>query len=141
MIQGVVITMLTVEALSDIRTKTISVVRQVCFLILAAVLNILFYYQSAVSMAGGIGIGVLLFLYAFFTKEGIGYGDCLVFACVGAYVGLMDNIRLLFFSLIIAAVAGIIYSLVKKKKITDRIPFLPCVLLAYLAMSVAEVFI
>ena len=139
MIQGVVITMLTVEALSDIRTKTISVVRQICFLILAAIFNILFYYQSAASMVGGMGIGALLFLYAFFTKEGIGYGDCLVFMCVGAYVGLLDNMRLLFFSLIVAAFAGIVYSLIKKKNFKEKIPFLPCVLVAYLAMSIAEV--
>lgn len=139
MIQGIVITMLAVETISDIRTKTISVLRIGIFFIAAIILNGFFYYQSVFSMLGGIMIGMILLAYAFLTREGIGYGDGLIFICAGAYLGLSDNLHLLFFSLILAAVAGGIYTIIRKKSMKTKIPFIPCILGTYLMMALIEV--
>ncbi len=139
MINGVVLIMLALETVSDIRTKTVSAVRMIIFVILAGVVNIVFYYQSVWSMLGGIAIGALLFLYALATSESIGYGDCLVFVCAGAFIGFSRNLQLLFFSLVMAAVAGGIYALVRKKGIKARVPFVPCILGTYVVMTVMEI--
>lgn len=139
MINGVVLIMLALETVSDIRTKTVSAVRMIIFVILAGVVNIVFYYQSVWSMLGGIAIGALLFLYALATSESIGYGDCLVFVCAGAFIGFSRNLQLLFFSLVMAAVAGGIYALVRKKGIKARVPFVPCILGTYAVMTVMEI--
>lgn len=137
-INGVVLTMLTVETVSDIRRKNISVIRQLIFIILAAAVNLLMYYQSIWSMLGGMGVGAIMFFYAYLTKEGVGYGDCLVFVSIGAYVGFSKNMRLLFISLIIGGIVGIIYALKKKSSLECRIPFLPCILCAFVIIDAIE---
>ena len=135
MIYGMVAGMLAIESVADIRTGTISVVRQIVFLVVAIILNVIMAYQSIWSILGGLFIGGIMFAYAFFTQEGIGYGDCLIFVTCGMYIGFLKNMRLLFGSLLIAAIAGIIVAIVKKTGIKARIPFVPCILTAYIVMS------
>ena len=138
MIQGAVVAMLAIETISDLRTKTISVIRVSAFLVLGIVLNIVQYYQSVWSIVGGAIIGLILLGYGFASKGGIGYGDGIIFIVCGVYLGLSENVRLLFFSLIAAAVAGGIYALTKRKSIRAEIPFMPCVLGTYLIMLIIQ---
>lgn len=137
-VKGVVMAMLAAESISDIRTRSVSVIRLLIFLGVAAVANIVFGYQSVWSMAGGMAIGAVMFLYAFATKESIGYGDCLIFVCAGAFLGFSGNLRLLFGSFLAATVAGGIYSLVKHKGMKAQIPFIPCILSAFIVGNVLE---
>ena len=71
----------------------------------------------------------------------MGVGDGVVFLCLGIFLGLSGNLRLLFFSLLIAAIAGGVYAIVTKKGIKAKIPFIPCVLVAFVGTIVTEVFI
>ena len=137
-VNGLVIAMLTAETVSDIRRRVVSGVRLIIFLAVAIGVNLIFNYQSVWSMAGGMAVGAAMFLYAAVTKESIGYGDCLVLVCAGSYLGFSRNIRLLLGSFLIAAVAGGIYSLVKHKGIKARIPFIPCILTAFIIEIVME---
>lgn len=139
MINGIVICILALESISDLRNKCISGWRVLAFGLLGIVLNCILYYQSVWSVVGGVVVGILLLLYAFFTKGAVGIGDGIMFVCLGIYLGLSDNMRLLFFSLIAAALVGGIFILVKKKSIKTQIPFIPCVLAAYILMTVVEV--
>ncbi|MCM1309324.1 MAG: A24 family peptidase [Butyrivibrio sp.] len=136
MIHGIVAAMLAVETVSDLRTKTVSAVRLAVFMTGALAANIVLYYQPIWSMLGGMAVGAVLFLYALATKEGIGYGDCLVFVCAGAYIGLHENIRLLFFSLLAAMAVGGIRAAVHKGNMKSRVPFVPCILGVYAVMTV-----
>ena len=138
MVNGVVLTMLTMETVADVRSKSISVIRQIIFIIVGIALNVIFYYQSLVSIAGGIGIAAVLFLYAKFTEEGIGYGDCLIFLNLGIYIGFLNNMRLLFGSLVIGSVIGVGYAIIKRKNLDSRIPFVPCILAAYIVMTILQ---
>lgn len=140
-VNGLVITMLAVETVSDIRTKTVSMLRIMFFIIIGAVVNIFIYYQSIQSVLGGMAVGGIIMLYALLSKQSIGYGDALIFICTGLYVGLSKNLRILFFSLIAASLAGGIYALVKKKDIKTEIPFVPCILGTYIFMTCIEVFL
>ncbi len=139
MINGIVICILALESISDLKNRCISGWRILAFSVFGIVLNFLLYYQSVWSIVGGVVVGIVLLLYAIFTKGAVGIGDGIMFVCLGIYLGLSDNMRLLFFSLIAAALAGGIFILAKKKSIKTQIPFMPCVLAAYILMTVAEV--
>ena len=139
MINSIVLIMLILETASDIRTKSISAVRMIFFVVLAGAMNIIFCYQPVWSMLGGMAIGALLFAYALATSESIGYGDCLIFVCVGEFIGFSKNMQLLFFSLVAAAVSGGIYAIVRKKGMRAKIPFVPCILGTYTVMTITEI--
>lgn len=137
-VNGVVMAMLTAETVSDIRTRSVSVIRLLIFLGVAACANIIFDYQSVWSMAGGMSVGAVMFIYSYATGESIGYGDCLVFVCAGAFLGFSRNLRLLFGSFIAAAAAGLVYALIKHKGMKVRIPFIPCILAAFVIGMITE---
>ena len=138
MINGVVLTMLSIESIADIRSRSVSVLRQAIFWVFAVIFNIEFYYQTLSSVLGGMALGIFLLLVAYVTREGIGYGDGLVFIVTGTYVGLAKNAKLLFASLVVAAVAGIGVYLFKKRDFKAQLPFLPCVLIAYIIEMIIE---
>ena len=139
MIKGVVMIMLATETFSDIKTHSVSGIRIIAYGILGIVLNLVLYYQSVWSIIGGVAVGAVILGYAAVTKGAIGIGDGLIFLCLGIYLGLSDNLRLLFFSLLAAAVIGGIYVLVRKRSIKTQIPFMPYVLGAYMIMTAGEV--
>lgn len=138
MVNGVVTAMLAVETFSDLKTKSVSVIRIIVFFVAAVVINVLSVYQSVFSMLGGMAIGLIMLFYAFLTKEGIGYGDCIIFICLGAYLGLSANLRLLFFSLIFASVVGLINAIIKKEGRKSKIPFVPFVLGTHIILWITE---
>ena len=140
-VNGIVAAVLTVESISDIKTKSISLARLVCYMIVALALNIIMRYQSFISLFGGIIVGVIFLGFGILTKEGIGYGDGAIFICLGAVLGLNDNLRLLMYSLMLAAIVGGIYALVRKKNLKVRIPFIPCVLITYVVMTLVGVIV
>jgi leader peptidase (prepilin peptidase)/N-methyltransferase len=140
-VNGIVAAVLTVESISDIKTKSISLARLVCYMIVALALNIIMKYQSFISLFGGIIVGVIFLGFGILTKEGIGYGDGAIFICLGAVLGLYDNLRLLMYSLMLAAIVGGIYALVRKKNLKVRIPFIPCVLITYVVMTLVGVIV
>jgi leader peptidase (prepilin peptidase)/N-methyltransferase len=140
-VNGIVAAVLTVESISDIKTKSISLARLVCYMIVALALNIIMRYQSFISLFGGIVVGVIFLGFGILTKEGIGYGDGAIFICLGAVLGLYDNLRLLMYSLMLAAIVGGIYALVRKKNLKVRIPFIPCVLITYVVMTLVGVIV
>lgn len=140
LINGFVATVLMIESVSDIKTKSISLKRLILYFVLALLANFIMKYQSIGSMFGGIMIGVLLILYGVVTRQGIGYGDGVMFICLGAVLGTYRNLKLLFFSLLIACCIGMIISFVKKN-FSTQIPFMPCVLGTFIIMCILEVVI
>ena len=141
MVKIIVIAMLAIESISDIRTQTVSFIRIVAFALLGITINFCKDYQSVWSVVGGLVVGIILLGYALLSKGAMGVGDGVVFLCLGIFLGMSGNLRLLFFSLIVAALAGGVYAIVSKKGIKAKIPFIPCVLVAFVGMSVMEVFI
>lgn len=139
MIDGIVLCILLFEGLSDIRYRSVSGIRILVFGVLGILINIFWCYQTLWSIVGGVVVGLILLVYAFFTRGAVGIGDGIMFVCLGIYLGTSRNIKLLFLSLVVAAVVGIVMVIVKKKSIKSQIPFVPCILLAYTAMLIMEV--
>ena len=140
-INGIVVTLLIVESVSDIRNRSISLVRLVVYMIIALFLNVMLKYQPFSSLIAGIIVGVAVLGFGMLTKEGIGYGDGAIFICLGAVLGFYENLKLLMYSLMLASIVGVIYVLVRKKSFKVQIPFIPCVLITYIFMTVMEVIV
>lgn len=141
MLSVVVILILILESVMDIKDRNINWIHMVIFSIGGVVANFILEYQTLWSVIWGVAIGIMVFLFGLFSRGAIGCGDGVVLACVGVYLGGLNNIRLLFYSLLVAAVTGGVYVLIKRKSIKTQIPFVPCILIAYLLMVGVEVFL
>ncbi len=76
----------------------------------------------------GLIFGLLfLLVLCWISKRGIGFGDVKLFAWIGYSVGLGDTYSILFYSALIAAIAGIYLLFVKKESSKKEIPFGPFV--------------
>lgn len=96
-------------------------------------LQILFPGKNAVDLLGGCMVGAALVLLAWVTRQQIGYGDGLLFAVTGIFLGFFENLLLLVASLFPAAFfAGVLF--LKKKKKGYRFPFVPFVLIGYVLL-------
>lgn len=139
LVNGVVALILTVESISDIKSQSIALPRLVIYMVFSLLGNLIFRYQSFVSLVGGIVVGVMFLGFGLLTKEGVGYGDGAMFMCLGAVLGLYENLRLLMYSLLVASVVGGLYALVRRKGMKIQIPFIPCVLVTFLIIWLVEV--
>ena len=68
MIKAIVLMMLALETFSDIRTKTVSGLRIIIFIIIGIPVNIIMRYQTLWSAVGGILVGGILLIYAFIQR-------------------------------------------------------------------------
>ena len=75
--------------------------------------------------------GGILWIVAWATKEGIGFGDALVFILSGIYLGFWENLNLMFWSFILTGIMAAFFIIIKKKGRKERMPMLPCVFAAY----------
>lgn len=137
-INVVVLLVLIFESVADIKFRSISAIRLLIYFVAALSANFIFGYQTMISMIGGIVVGIIVLVYGFFTHEGIGYGDGILFVCLGVALGASENLRLLFFSLVAISVTGGIYAIVGKKNIKVQIPFVPCILVTFVLMNIVE---
>ncbi len=77
-------------------------------------------------LAGGVGIGGILLLASWISRGKIAAGDGLVLGICGIYLGTARSLGLLCGAALAGAAAGGILVLRKKKRLQDRIPFIPC---------------
>ena len=78
-----------------------------------------------------LGAGFVFYLLSIVTGEQIGKGDAFLFAMTGAGMGFFENIRLLYFTFLIAFFAAVFLWLIKKKGRNYRMPMAPFVLAAF----------
>lgn len=79
----------------------------------------------------GVGFGLLAFV-SIISKQGIGFGDAKLFGVIGIMSGSVCTICTLFISLIISAVASIVFLISHKKNKKGTFPFGPCVAIGYI---------
>lgn len=70
-------------------------------------------------------VGIILLLISLATKGGVGMGDVKLVAVCCLFTGLSRIISVMFYSLLLTAIAGVIIIIVKKANLKTKIPFAP----------------
>ena len=105
---------------------------RILFLILTA-----FFYraefvtQLTMSLVGGIAGLLVMLLISILSRQGIGYGDVKLYACLGWYLGLLDTYYVLFYAVLFAAIYAAYVLLARKGDRKTRIPFGPFTYLGF----------
>lgn len=84
--------------------------------------------------AAGILIGLLLLLLGRFCDGCIGTADGIMTAIIGGLIGYRDTLLLLMNAIFAAAVFSVLLIVIKKARRGTVIPFIPFMLLGYLAV-------
>lgn len=82
----------------------------------------------------GIGLGLLLYGISKMTRESIGMGDVLIFFVLGAALGGMQALFVLFYSVFFAAIYSLGLVVLRRVSKKQTIPFLPFIFMAYLGV-------
>lgn len=136
MMKIILLVMLGMYTIEDIRKKTISIAFLPVFGLAGAGLHLFQRDIGIVSILMGVVVGAGMIGISFLTRESIGLGDGFIFLVTGVFLGGADNMELLLFSLLYAAVFSLGVLIVRKKKRKQEIPFIPFVFLGYLTMIV-----
>lgn len=134
LINVIVLLFLSFEAYEDFKFHSVSLNSLVCFGVTGIIIDI-FYGINVEAFFCGILIGTGIILFGLIFKGVIGAGDGILFIILGIYPG--DGCMKLFInSLIIASAVSVIILLLGKKNC--EIPFIPCVLIAYMEVMLLE---
>lgn len=125
--ETIVFLILMICSIQDIKTKRIQIWWFLLCLIPAALLWMMGKELGVWEIFGGIAVGAVLLVVSRCTKEAIGYGDGLIFIVTGVYLGMWENLRLLFTSLIFALLFSVVEVIARKKSTKDEIAFIPFV--------------
>ena len=131
-IKSAVFLLLFINGILDWKKGEISLASLGAFGAAGIGLNMWLDYQSFFFVAGGIGLGILLLVTAFFTREAIGFGDGLLLCVTGIYLGFWENLNLLFLGAVCSAGILGFGILAGKIKLADRVPLVPFLLLAFM---------
>ena len=125
-------------ALDDLKTKQVRVIEIIIFGVLGILINIVYRPHTLISVAGGVGIGLLTIIFSYLSKEKIGMGDAYIITVTGLYLGFIDTAVLLWFSSALAGITGII--LIRKYDNPKlELPFVPFLLLGYMIMYLIHI--
>lgn len=129
---------LSINSLSDIRYKKISLFVSVLFGIAAILVNIIIRQYSLLSLILAVVLGGIIMLVSKITKGAIGIGDGIVLMVLGLYTGIYINLTVLFYGFLVSALMSILLLSLKRVRKKDSLPFVPCLLVGYLITLVLE---
>lgn len=97
-----------------------------------------FMEVSRSSSFGGVMVGAVVLVFAYFSKEAIGAADGVIIMVCGAAFGLLETVSFTFFAAFYAGVFAMVLLLTKRVGKKSRIPFLPFLLFGYLTLRILE---
>lgn len=128
--EHIILIILSVFSMEDIMKRRIHLALVLIFFASGILYQILLGKVILIEILGGILVGIILIGISRLTEEAIGYGDGLIFLVTGVFLGIWENLNLLFTSLIIAFIYSSIQILLRKKDTKDEIPFVPFIWIA-----------
>lgn len=132
--EGVLFGFLTVCSLQDMKEKKVKIKVLFLFAVLGLVIHLATFQQSLPEMLGGMLVGGFVLLLSVLTRESIGKGDGLLLMVTGLYLGLKQNVQLLFWGVFFAGIFALFLLVFGKKRRKDDIPFVPFLFVGYLCM-------
>lgn len=115
-------------AREDYRLKLLSVRRFWMFSGIGMLWFLISKPFSWMELACGLGLGLVLLLTAYVSKEQFGAGDAWIFFVSGIFLGMEENMRLLLCSLILCGIYSMGMLFLKRRARKERIAFAPFVL-------------
>ena len=134
-VPGILIAICTV---SDIMTRTLPVWLIGLGGVVAASVSYALGALSIVQILFGVMLGGVIFLFAFFSKQSVGYGDALLFMAIGAGIGVFREVFLMWTSFLAAGLFGVILMIIRHKSKDYELPFVPFLSAAYALMVCME---
>jgi len=132
--------MYSITAFDDYRTRSIRVMEIIVFAIIGIIMNIVAPRYTVLSVAGGVGVGVVMLAFSILSKEKIGKGDALIVMVSGLYLGFMNTLVLVWFSSILAAIFGLITLRKYDNYREAELPFVPFILIGYMILFTIKSF-
>lgn len=86
------------------------------------------------SLAGAVFCLIVLILFSFLSKGGIGMGDIKLLSGLGFLLGFYSIIYILVLSCMASFILSVILLITGKKKMKDAIPMAPAILIGYIAV-------
>ena len=131
--------MYSITAFDDYRTRSIRLVEIIVFTIIGIIINIVAPRYTVLSVAGGVGVGLVMLAFSILSKEKLGKGDALIVMVSGLYLGFMNTLVLVWFSSILAAIFGLV-TLRKYDNYREvELPFVPFLLAAFLIIRICDI--
>lgn len=130
----IVLIFLLYETMEDLKYRSVSLISLAVSGGVGILWNVLKRENTMESVCVGVLIGAILILIGIITKEAVGIGDGAIFMITGIFLGGFANIQLIIASMVIGMGMGIFLKIRKSK--AKEIPFIPCVLLAYLEVMI-----
>lgn len=130
--------LLIILTISDVKKREISLAVISLFAIIGVIMIGIDSDRDIWGIIIGILVGIMLIFFSYISREGIGYGDGLVFIVTGLYLGGYRNIELLLTSVFLASLYGIIIFIICKNY-RKRIPFIPFIMLSFIVTNLAGV--
>lgn len=120
--------------LDDMKSKEVRVIEIIIFGIIGLIIEFTTRPYTAISIVGGVMVGLMVYLFSVLTKEKIGKGDALIVMVTGLYLGFQNTLLLVWISTILAAIIGSFVVRKSKLKIDVEIPFVPFLLMGYMLL-------
>lgn len=118
-------------ALVDLYIKKVPIYPIVVGIIGGIFLQVINYNTDWVSILLGVGIGVIIYFFAYISKEKIGKGDGLILMLTGVYLGFSNNLKLLLGGLGLAFIYFFIVLCMGKINTRKTIPFVPFLFVSF----------
>lgn len=126
---------LGVLSVEDIRYREVHSAILYAFMVSGIILWIIRGQFSVLELAGGMLCGGIIWICSMAMPDRIGSADGIVFAATGAFLGLMDNLRVMMISALLAGTGALIAVTVFKKDRDGEMPFIPYVLAGCMVLA------
>lgn len=126
------------SAVMDIWKRKLPVIYLAVLLTAAVPLNLLTGRTDVWDLILGIVYGGTFLLVSIATRGAIGFGDGIMIASLGAWMGICFTLPATVFAFLSAGFFGLIYIRVKKKDRKTKLPFAPFLAAASLTLAVIE---
>ncbi len=115
----------------DVRYRSLRTGMLLAFAAVGVWMHLLFERIGVWDMAGGMAVGVSLYLIAHLSGERIGKGDALLVMVCGIFLGFWETIVLLWVAFLLAGVIGFAFVRMRHVGRNYELPFVPFLLLGY----------
>lgn len=128
---------LVYESVMDIRKKKIDVIAAAVAGIFDIIAGLAVYGHRISNIIFGVGVGFIVIVCAWISRQRIGYGDGIIFIVLGMCMEPAEVLGILWGSMLIAGIYGTIKIMALKKSKSYALPFIPFVTVAYVVVFIA----